>query len=155
MVRAYLNWFAKCNLRELEKKILNSLTNDRIEQPTEIAVSVSICFARALFEQSQPLPWGSGFRCDDGEVTILRNQFLKLVARITVWLQFKHQNAITDVCTLYYYKNCSIWIYSDYYRYNSLLCRHQFFYSSFDRIRVSSLSRRVSRFESRTSELRE
>ena len=45
-------------------------------QPTEIAVSVSICFARALFEQSQPLPWGSGFRCDDGEIIILQNRFV-------------------------------------------------------------------------------
>jgi len=49
-------------------------------QPTEIAASVSIYFARALLKQSQPLPWGSGFRCDNGEVTILRNQFLKPVA---------------------------------------------------------------------------
>ena len=147
IVRADLKWCAKYNLRELEQKILNSLGNDQIEQPTEIAASVSICFARALSKQSQPLPWGSSFRCDDGEVTILRNRFLKRVACITVRLKFKHQKAITDVCILYYYKNCSIWFYSDYYRYNSLLCLHRCFYSSFDRIRVSSLSRRVSRSE--------
>jgi len=138
-----LNW-KSCILQEM----ITSKT-----PPTEIAMSVSICFARALLKQSQPLPWGSGLRCDDGEIIIQRNQFLKLVACSTVRLKFKHQNAITDVCILHYYKNCSIWIYSDYYRHNSLLCRHQFFYSSLDRIRVSSLSRRVSRFESRTSEL--
>ena len=77
-------------------------------QPTEIAASVSICFARALIEQSQPLHWGSGLRCDDGEIIIQRNRFLKPVACITVRLQFKHQKAITDVFILCYYKNCSI-----------------------------------------------